>query len=126
MPSMSREYCKKTPVSKMGFSQKASCKAQGLIARSSRTLKGKFVKSQSPKYRTSLFSDAKNKKKKSYFTGYGTEEKAKKMIRSIKRLPAGKQKQLVNSMYNRAKFHANQTEGMRKSIKVFRKWLKTH
>ena len=115
---MSREYCKKTPVSKMGFSQKASCKAQGLIARSSRNLKGKFVKS--------LFSDAKNKKKKSYFTGYGTEEKAKKMIRSIKRLPAGKQKQLVNSMCNRAKFHANQTEGMRKSIKVFRKWLKLH
>ena len=110
----------------MGFSQKASCKAQGLIARSSRNLKGKFVKSQSPKYRKSLFSDGKNKKKKSYFTGYGTEEKAKKMIRSIKRLPAGKQKQLVNSMCNRAKFHANQTEGMRKSIKVFRKWLKLH
>ena len=28
MPSMSREYCKKTPIRKMGFSQKASCKAQ--------------------------------------------------------------------------------------------------
>ena len=100
MPRMSREYCKKTPVRKMGFSQKASCKAQGLIARTSRKLKGQFVKSQSPKAnRSSLFSDGKSKKKKPYFTGYGTEEKAKKMLKSIKRLPSGKQKQLVNSKH---------------------------
>ena len=95
MPRMSREYCKKTPIRKMGFSQKASCKAQGLIARTSRKSKGQFVKSQSqsPKRnRTSLFSNSKSKKKKPYFTGYGTEEKAKKMLKSIKRLPSGKQK----------------------------------
>ena len=123
MPSMSREYCKKTPIRKMGFSQKASCKAQGLIARTSLKSKGKRVKS--PKYKRdgSLFSNTK-KKKKSYFTGYGTAEKAKKMLRSIKRLPEGKQNQLVNSMYNRAKYHANQTDDMRKAMKVFKKFLK--
>ncbi len=44
MPRMTARYCKTTPVKNMGFSQKASCKAQGLIARSD----GK--KRKSPKY----------------------------------------------------------------------------
>ena len=44
MPSMSPAYCKKTPVKKMGFSQKASCRAQGLIKRTDGT------KRKSPKY----------------------------------------------------------------------------
>ena len=123
MPSMSREYCRKTPISKMGFSQKASCKAQGLIKRTSRKLKGKFVRSPKYKKSGSLFSDAK-KKKKSYFTGYGTEEKARKTLKSIKKLSSGKQNQIVNAMYNRAKFHANQTDDMRKAMKVFKKFLK--
>ena len=43
MPRMSRSYCKKTPTRKMGFSQKASCKAQGYIKRTSRKNKGKYV-----------------------------------------------------------------------------------
>ena len=51
MPRASREYCKRTPIKKMGFTQRASCKAQGLIARTSRKLKGKKV--VSPKYRKS-------------------------------------------------------------------------
>ena len=49
MPSMSREYCKKTPIRKMGFSQKASCKAQGLLRRTSKKNKGKYIRS--PKYK---------------------------------------------------------------------------
>ena len=51
MPRMSREYCRKTPVRKMGFSQRASCKAQGLIKRTSRKHKGKYL--VSPKYKKS-------------------------------------------------------------------------
>ncbi len=123
MPPTSREYCLKTSIRKMGFSQKASCRAQGLLKRTSRKLKGKFVKS--PKYKKdgSLFSNSI--KKKSYFTGYGDEKKAKKTLKSIKKLPKSKQNQIVNSMYSRAKFHANQTEDMRKAMKVFKKWMKT-
>ena len=49
MPHSSREYCKRTPVSKMGFSQKASCKAQGLLRRTSKKNKGKYIRS--PKYK---------------------------------------------------------------------------
>lgn len=125
MPSMSKEYCLKTPTRKMGFSQIASCKAQGLVKRTSRKLKGKLVKSS--KYKKddgSLFNDKVKTKKKSYFTGYGTEEKAKKTLRSIKKLPRSKQNQIVNTMYNRAKFHANQTKDMKKAMKVFQKWMK--
>ena len=51
MPAASKEYCKKTPVRKMGFTQKASCKAQGLLERTSKKYKGKYI--ISPKYRKS-------------------------------------------------------------------------
>lgn len=49
MPAASREYCKKTSPRKMGFTQRASCKAQGLLKRSSKKYKGKYV--VSPKYK---------------------------------------------------------------------------
>ena len=51
MPKTSPSYCRTTPVSKMGFTQRASCKAQGILARTSRKSKGKYVKS--PKYKRS-------------------------------------------------------------------------
>ena len=60
MPRAYPSYCKKTPVKQMGFTQRASCKAQGLIKRTSRKLKGKYVKS--PKYKTSRKKYRKSKK----------------------------------------------------------------
>ncbi len=45
----SPEYCRRTRISDMGFSQISSCKAQGIIPRTSKTNKGKKV--VSPKYR---------------------------------------------------------------------------
>jgi hypothetical protein len=51
MSSMSRKYCLTTSPRKMGFSQKASCKAQGLLKRTSKKYKGKYV--ISPKSRKS-------------------------------------------------------------------------
>ena len=52
MPGMTIEYCKSTPISKMGFSQKSSCKALGVIPRTS----GKKIVSDKYKRRS------KNKK----------------------------------------------------------------
>ena len=52
MPRASRSYCKSTPISKMGFTQRSSCKAQGFIKRSGKTNKGKYVKSR--QYRQSI------------------------------------------------------------------------
>jgi hypothetical protein len=33
------------------------------------------------------------------------------------------QKQVVNTMYNRAKYHPYQTSDMREAMKIFEKWL---
>jgi hypothetical protein len=61
MPVASKKQCKKS----RGFSQIASCKAQGFIARTSKKNKGKYIKSN--KYRKIQRSKSLiNKKKRSY------------------------------------------------------------
>ena len=55
---MTKKYCKTTSVQKMGFSQIASCKAQGFMKRTSEKQKGKYF--VSPKYKRS--QDGKNKR----------------------------------------------------------------
>jgi hypothetical protein len=169
MPQMSRKYCLTTPSKKMGFSQKASCKSQGLLKRTSKKYKGKYV--VSPKYRKSVRKSRKPKKsvrksvrksrkpkksvrksrkpkksvrksRKSVISGrslysdgdgksrmkagYGTKEKAEDTIKRLKKFNISYQKQIVNTMYNRAKYHANQTKGMRDAMKVYKKWLDKH
>ena len=62
MPRASRTYCKNTPIKKMGFTQKASCKAQGLIPRESKKLRGKYIKS--PKYRYKMSKKKEINKRK--------------------------------------------------------------
>lgn len=124
---MSRKYCLTTSPKKMGFSQKASCKAQGLLKRSSKKHKGKYV--ISPKYKKksrrdgSLYSNGRSKPRTK--TGYGDTKRAKETLRNIKKFDKAYQMQVVTTMYNRAKYHANQTEGMRDAMKVFKKWLKS-
>lgn len=124
MPKASRQYCKTTPISKMGFTQRASCKAQGIIPRTSKKNKGKLVKS--PKYRfnspNSLYSSGS--KKPQTKTGYGNESKARMTLKNIKSKDLTYQKQVVNTMYNRAKYHKYQTQGMREAMKIFKEWLK--
>ena len=131
MPSMKRKYCKTVPVRKMGFSQKASCKAQGFLKRNSKKYKGKYVISS--KYKKSkrknsrdgggksLYSNGKKRPKTK--TGYGDSRRAKETLKNIKKFDNKYQMQVVNTMYNRAKYHANQTDGMRDAMKIFKKWL---
>jgi len=40
---MTRKYCLTTPLKKMGFSQRASCKSQGFIKRTSKKHKNKYI-----------------------------------------------------------------------------------
>jgi hypothetical protein len=130
MPRMSRKYCLSTSPKKMGFSQKSSCKAQGLLKRSSKKNKGKYI--VSPKYKRSrksnkkninksLYSNGKNKPKTK--TGYGSEEIAKKTLKNIKGRSKKYKIQIVNTMYNRAKYHKYQTSAMKKAMKIFKNWL---
>jgi hypothetical protein len=126
MPSMSRKYCLTTSPRKMGFSQKASCKAQGLLKRTSKKYKGKYV--ISPKYKDggtlSLYSNGNGKKSRTK-SGYGNAKRALETLKNIKKFDKSYQMQVVNTMYNRAKFHANQTSDMREAMKIFKKWLKS-
>lgn len=120
MPKASRTYCIKTSIKKMGFSQRASCKAQGLIKRSS----GKKMKS--PKYKFSINNTlyASGKKAPKTKTGYGDANKAKMTIKNIKKFNRTYQIQVVNTLYNRAKYHKYQTKDMREAMKIFKSFLK--
>ncbi len=137
MPRMSRSYCVRTPINKMGFSQKASCKSQGYIARTSRKNKGKYIispkykKSKSRKYKKTIDSGKKSlynngNKKPRTVTGYKNKEKALQTLKNIKKFDLTYQKQVVNTMYNRAKYHKNQTQDMREAMKVYRTWNKKY
>ena len=56
-------------------------------------------------------------------TGYGSAEKAKTTISKMKSVSKGRAMQTINTMYNRAKHHANQNQGMRNAMKVFKSWI---
>lgn len=135
MPRMSRKYCLSTSPKKMGFSQKSSCKSQGLLKRTSKKNKGKYL--VSPKYKMivagqqiskrkskknkSLYSNGKNKPK--IKSGYGSPEIAKQTLKNIKGRSKTYKMQIVNTMYNRAKHHKYQTSEMKKAMKIFKTWL---
>jgi hypothetical protein len=56
-------------------------------------------------------------------TGYKNKEKAIETLKLIKKRDKIYQFQVVNTMYNRARFHPNQTKEMREAMKIFKKWL---
>jgi hypothetical protein len=63
-----------------------------------------------------------NTRKKSHLH-YGTAVKARQTLRYLKKKPIGEQRRSAQSMYQRAKYHAKQTEGMRAAMKVYSKFL---
>jgi hypothetical protein len=56
-------------------------------------------------------------------TGYKDEKKAKDTIKLVKKYDKIYQFQVINTMYNRAKYHPNRTNDMLKAMKIFKKWL---
>jgi hypothetical protein len=56
-------------------------------------------------------------------TGFKDKEKALQTLQIIKDRDMNYQKQVVLTMYNRAKFHPHQTEGMREAMKVYNDWI---
>jgi hypothetical protein len=57
-------------------------------------------------------------------TGYANKEKALLTLKLIKDFDIIYQKQVVLTMYNRAKYHKYQTDDMLKAMKIYKKWLK--
>ena len=59
---MTKEYCKSTPIKKMGFSQRSSCKALGIIPRTSKAHFGKKIISS--KYRSRSIKNEGNRSRR--------------------------------------------------------------
>ena len=57
-------------------------------------------------------------------TGFKNKMKALETLEIIKNKDLTYQKQVVNTMYNRAKYHINQTNNMKEAMKIFSIWLK--
>ena len=73
---MTKEYCKSTPIKKMGFSQRSSCKALGIIPRTSKAHFGKKIISS--KYRS---RSIKNEGNRSRSKSRSRKSKIKKISR---------------------------------------------
>lgn len=59
-------------------------------------------------------------------TGFKDKQKAIDTLKIIKNRDITYQKQVVTTMYNRAKYHPYQTPEMKEAMKVFDEWLKKH
>ena len=57
-------------------------------------------------------------------TGFKDQQTALDTLQIIKHRDLTYQKQVVNTMYNRAKHHPHQTADMKEAMKVFSEWLK--
>ena len=77
------------------------------------------------KINTSLYED-KHPNTSTKGTGFKNKQKALDTLDILKNRDIIYQKQVVNTMYNRAKYNANQTKGMRKAMKVYKEWLKKY
>ena len=59
-------------------------------------------------------------------TGFKDKQKALDTLEIIKNRDLTYQKQVVNTMYNRAKYHPHQTDNMKEAMKIYSAWLKKH
>ena len=58
-------------------------------------------------------------------TGFSNAKKARRTLKLIKHRPAEYQKQVITTMYYRAKHHKYQTEGMKGAMNVYGSFLQT-
>jgi len=77
------------------------------------------------KVNKSLYED-NHPEKSTKGTGFKDKQKALDTLKIIKGRDMTYQKLVVLTMYNRAKYHPNQTPAMKEAMKVFNKWLKQH
>ena len=58
--------------------------------------------------------------------GFKDEDTAVKTVKKIEKKPKIYQYQVINTLYNRAKYHPHQTKDMRKAMKIFKQWLDSY
>lgn len=59
-------------------------------------------------------------------TGFKNEATAKKSLKLVKNKPIYYQFLVINTLYQRAKYHPHQTTGIRKAMKIFHVWIKKY
>lgn len=74
------------------------------------------------KKKSELYTD-RNPKTTLQGTGFKDAKKALSTLELIKNRDLIYQFQVVNTMYNRAKFHPHRTKDMEAAMKIFKKWL---
>ena len=57
-------------------------------------------------------------------TGFATPEKAKQTLKNISKYNKTYQKQVVITMYNRAKYHPHRTKSMENAMQIYADWMK--
>ena len=77
------------------------------------------------KVNKSLYED-KHPKTSTKGTGFKNKEKAIDTLKIIKDRDINYQKQVVNTMFNRAKYHPHITKEMKEAMVVFKEWLDKH
>lgn len=75
--------------------------------------------------RSQLFNNNPKGSPRTKGTGYGSAEKARKTIKLLKGKSLTYKKQVITTLYYRAKYHKFQTKGMRNAKKIFSKYMKT-
>ena len=70
----------------------------------------------------SLYED-KHPEKSKKGMGFKNKEKAIETLKMLKGLDMTYQKQVVLTMYNRAKYHPYRTEDMLEAMKVYKVWM---
>ena len=86
----------------------------------------KSIKKKQKQTFNKLYDPNKNPEQSIQGTGYSSKEKALETLKIIKKEPLVKQKQIVITMYYRAKHHQNRTKGMIEAMKTFEPWMKKH
>lgn len=59
-------------------------------------------------------------------TGFANAATARKTLKNIAHFDMAYQKQVVITMYNRARYHPHRTAEMLKAMKVYASWMKKH
>ena len=70
-----------------------------------------------------LFNDNPRGKARTAGVGYGSATKARASLKKIHGKPRAYQQQVATTMYYRAKYHKEQTPGMRDAMKVYGDFL---
>ncbi len=72
-----------------------------------------------------LFNDNPRGVPRTKGTGYGSAQKARKTLKLLKGKSPAYQRQVVGTLYYRAKYHKYQTQGMREAMPIFKRFLQT-